>query len=168
VWAGAQAFFSHQANGSLLIDKDGTVRGSTLLAQNFADAKYFHPRPSAAGTGYDATSSSGTNLGPTSQKLADSIKAAVTAYRTENALPDTNSVPADAVTSSGSGLDPHISVANAQLQAPRVARARRLPLNRVLSLITKDTDARSWGVFGETGVNVLLLNRDLDRETANQ
>jgi potassium-transporting ATPase KdpC subunit len=168
VWAGAQAFFHDQANGSLLTDKDGTVRGSALLAQNFASAKYFHPRPSAAGMGYDATSSSGTNFGPTSQKLADSIKAAVIAYRMENALPDASSVPADAVTSSGSGLDPHISVANAQLQAPRVARARQLPLNRVLSLITQDTDARSWGVFGETGVNVLLLNRDLDREAVNQ
>ncbi len=168
VWAGAQAFFSRQANGSLITDKDGTVRGSALLAQNFASAKYFHPRPSAAGTGYDATSSSGTNLGPTSQKLADSIKAGVAAYRTENKLADNEPVPADAVTSSGSGLDPHISVANAQLQAPRVAQARLLPLDRVLALVAADTDARNWGVFGETGVNVLQLNRDLDRETAGR
>jgi potassium-transporting ATPase KdpC subunit len=168
VWAGAQAFFHDQANGSLLTDKDGTVRGSALLAQNFTSTKYFHPRPSAAGTGYDAASSSGTNLGPTSRKLADSVEAAIAAYRAENALAETEPVPADAVTSSGSGLDPHIGVANARLQAPRVARARRLPLDRVLALVARHTNDRSWGLFGETGVNVLLLNRDLDRETANQ
>ena len=163
VWAGAQAFFADRANGSLIRDKDGTVHGSTLLAQSFAADKYFQPRPSAAGTGYDATSSSGTNLGPTSQKLNDSIKAAVAAYRTINGLAADASVPADAVTSSGSGLDPHISPANARLQAARVARARGLALAQVQSLIASATRERDWGVFGEPTVNVLRLNLALDQ-----
>ncbi len=163
VWAGAQALFPHQANGSLITDKDGTVRGSLLLAQNFSSDKYFQPRPSAAGTGYDATSSSGTNLGPTSRKLADSIKAAIAAYRAANGLAADAAVPADAVTSSGSGLDPHISPANAQLQAARVARARGLPSSRVQLLVQQDTRGRDWGVLGESTVNVLRLNLDLDR-----
>ena len=162
VWAGGQALFADKANGSLLTEPDGTVRGSLLLAQNFASDKYFQPRPSAAGTGYDATSSSGTNLGPTSQKLADSIKAAVAAYRTTNGLAADVAVPADAVTSSGSGLDPHISVANAQLQAARVAKARSLPLEKVQALIAAQTEDRDWGVFGESRVNVLRLNHVLD------
>ena len=135
VWAGAQALFPAQANGSLVTAADGTVRGSALLAQSFTGDKYFQPRPSAAGTGYDATSSAGTNLGPTSRKLADSIKAAVAAYRTTNGLAADAAVPADAVTSSGSGLDPHISVANAELQAARVAKARGLPLPQVRALV---------------------------------
>jgi K+-transporting ATPase ATPase C chain len=163
VWAGAQALFSVKANGSLIVDRDGTLRGSALLAQNFSSAKYFQPRPSAAGTGYDATGSSGTNLGPTSQKLADSIKAAVAAYRTANGLAANAAVPADAVTSSGSGLDPHISVANAQLQAVRVAQARHLPPARVRTLVAAHTADRDWGVFGEPGVNVLTLNLALDQ-----
>lgn len=162
VWGGAQLLFPAKANGSLVTDATGTVRGSALLAQNFTSDKYFQPRPSAAGTGYDATSSSGTNLGPTSQKLADSIKAAVAAYRTANGLAPDDAVPADAVTSSGSGLDPHISVANAQLQATRVAKARRLSLNQVQSLIALHTEGRDLGILGEAGVNVLLLNRSLD------
>ena len=163
VWAGAQAFLTDQANGSLVTDKDGTVRGSRLLAQNFASDKYFQPRPSAAGTGYDATSSSGTNFGPTSQKLNDSIKAAVAGYRTANGLAADAAVPADAVTSSGSGLDPHISPANAALQAARVAKARHLPLAQVQALIRQVTLARDWGVFGEPTVNVLQINQALDR-----
>jgi K+-transporting ATPase ATPase C chain len=163
VWAGAQALFPAKANGSLIVDRDGTVRGSALLAQNFSSAKYFQPRPSAAGTGYDAANSSGTNLGPTSQKLADSIKAAIAAYRTANGLATDAAVPADAVTSSGSGLDPHISVANAQLQAVRVALARQLPPARIEALIAVHTAARDWGVFGEPGVNVLTLNLALDQ-----
>jgi len=163
VWAGAQALFADRANGSLLVDPDGTVRGSALLAQNFSSDKYFQPRPSAAGTGYDAANSSGTNFGPTSQKLADSVKTSVAAYRAANGLAPNASVPADAVTSSGSGLDPHISLANARLQAPRVARARGLPVEKVLALIETRTDGRSFGVLGEPGVNVLLLNLDLDR-----
>jgi K+-transporting ATPase ATPase C chain len=163
VWAGGQALFADKANGSLITAPDGTVRGSLLLAQNFASDKYFQPRPSAAGTGYDATNSSGTNFGPTSQKLADSIKAAVAAYRTTNGLAADASVPADAITSSGSGLDPHISVANAGLQAARVAKARGLPLEKVQALIAASTEDRDWGVLGEPRVNVLQLNLTLDR-----
>jgi len=163
VWVGGQALFPAKANGSLIVDPDGAVRGSAMLAQNFTSEKYFQPRPSAAGTGYDATSSSGTNLGPTSQKLADSVKAAVAAYRTGNGLGADAPVPADAVTSSGSGLDPHISVANAGIQAGRVARARGLPLAQVEALIAQSTQGRDLGVLGEPGVNVLLLNLALDR-----
>ena len=163
VWAGGQAWFSAKANGSLIVDRDGTVRGSALLAQNFSSDKYFQPRPSAAGTGYDATSSSGTNLGPTSQKLADSIKAAVAAYRTTNGLSADAPVPADAVTSSGSGLDPHISVANAEIQAVRVAQARHLPLATVQALVAAHTEDRDLGVLGDVRVNVLKLNLALDQ-----
>lgn len=166
VWAGGQLLFPAKANGSLVVDADGTVRGSALLAQRFTSARYFHPRPSAAGAGYDANGSSGTNLGPTSRKLAGMIQAAVAAYRAENQLAADAAVPADAVTSSASGLDPHISVANAELQAARVARARLLSLERVRALIGQSTDARQLGVLGEPGVNVLLLNRALDAATA--
>ena len=162
VWAGGQLLFTDKANGSLVIDKDGAVRGSRLLAQNFSSDKYFQPRPSAAGTGYDATASSGTNLGPTSQKLADNIKATVAAYRTANVLSADTSVPADAVTSSSSGLDPHISVANAQFQAARVAKARGVSIESVQRLVAEYTEDRDWSVFGEIRVNVLLLNRALD------
>jgi K+-transporting ATPase ATPase C chain len=182
VWAGAQALFSRQANGSLIIDPDGTVRGSTLLAQNFSSDRYFQPRPSAAGTGYDATSSGGTNFGPTSAKLAngshakdasgkgvddpgnfDGVKDLVVAYRMANGLKEGESVPADAVTRSGSGLDPHISVANAQLQTARVARARHLPVETVQALVTAHTEGRDWTVLGEPRVNVLQLNVALDQ-----
>lgn len=181
VWAGAQTFFRDQANGSLIIDQTGQIRGSKLLAQNFSSPGSFHPRPSAAGLGFDATASSGTNLGPTSAKLVngihlrdaagnpiddsqnfDGIKDLLAAYRVENGLAETQAVPADAVTRSASGLDPHISLANAQLQAPRVAQARNLPLERVLSLIAAQTESRDLGVFGEIGVNVLLLNLALE------
>ena len=162
VWAGAQAMFPAKANGSLLVDKSGAVRGSALLAQNFTSDKYFQPRASAAGTGYDATSSGGTNFGPTSQKLNDNIKAAVAAYRTSNGLAADASVPADAVTQSCSGLDPHISVANALIQAPRVAKARGMQVDAVRILIAENTDGRDLGLLGEPGVNVLLLNVALD------
>src|SRR5471032_3204466 len=145
VWAGAQALFADKANGSLVSDQDGTVRGSALLAQNFSSDKYFQPRPSAAGTGYDATSSGGTNFGPTSQKLSDSIKAAVAAYRTSNGLAADAAVPADAVTLSASGLDPHISLSNALLQAPRVAKARGIALGKVEALMTTATEGRDVG-----------------------
>jgi K+-transporting ATPase ATPase C chain len=166
VWAGAQAFFADKANGSLVTDKSGAVRGSLLLAQSFTSDKYFQPRPSAAGTGYDATSSGGTNFGPTSQKLNDSIKAAVAAYRTANGLAADAPVPADAVTSSASGLDPHISLANAGLQAARVAKARSFPLPQVQAIVTQTAHDRDWGIFGEPTVNVLELNLALDRLAA--
>ncbi len=163
VWAGAQALFARQANGSLITDAEGVVRGSALLAQNFSSDKYFQPRASAAGTGYDATSSGGTNFGPTSQKLNDSIKAAVSAYRTSNGLAADAPVPADAVTSSASGLDPHISVANALLQAARVGRVRGMSLAQVQALVEANTEGRDLGFLGEPGVNVLKLNLALNR-----
>jgi potassium-transporting ATPase KdpC subunit len=159
----SQALFHDKANGSLIVDKDGVVRGSKLLAQGFTSAKYFHPRPSAAGNGYDAASSGGSNLGPTSQKLNDAIKDRVAAYRKENGLTENHSVPADAVTASGSGLDPHISVRNAELQSPRVAKARSLSEEKVRELIQQYIDERNLGVFGEPGVNVLELNLALDQ-----
>ena len=162
VYGIAQAGFSHKANGSLIQSREGKLLGSELLAQNFTSDKYFHPRPSAAGTGYDAANSSGTNLGPTSQKLMDSIKAAVAQYRKENNLPSDTLVPGDAVTSSGSGLDPHISEKNASLQTARVAKARALTENKVREMISKYTDGRVFGVFGDPGVNVLKLNLALD------
>ena len=160
----SQAFFHDKANGSLIVDKDGAVRGSKLLAQGFTAEKYFHPRPSAAGTGYDAANSGGSNLGPTSQKLNDAIKDRVDAYRKENGLSENEAVPADAVTASGSGLDPHISLQNAELQIPRVAKARGTTEEKVRELIQQNTDARDLGVFGEPGVNVLQLNLALDQQ----
>jgi potassium-transporting ATPase KdpC subunit len=158
----AQVVFPNKANGSLILDKNGTVRGSTLIGQNFFGAKYFHPRPSAAGNGYDPTSSGGSNLGPTSQKLNDAIKDRIAAYRAENGLTETDSIPADAVTASGSGLDPHISLRNAELQMPRVAKARGLSEDKVRALIEQNTDAPSLGFLGDPGVNVLKLNLALD------
>lgn len=165
VWAGGQALFADKANGSLIVDQDGTVRGSALLAQSFTSEKYFQPRPSAAGTGYDASASSGTNLGPTSQKLADAIKERVTSYRTANGLASDAPVPADAVTASGSGLDPHISVANANLQLARVARVRSVSEDQVRMLVAKYSSNRDLGFLGEPTVNVLLLNQALDQGT---
>ncbi len=161
VWALAQGLFSHKANGSL-VRVDGRVVGSSLLAQGFAGAAYFHPRPSAAGQGYDAANSSGTNLGPTSKRLADDVKQRVAAYRAENGLPADAPVPADAVTSSASGLDPDISVENARVQADRVARARGLPPEEVLRKIAVHTETRSLMILGEPRVNVLMVNLDLD------
>jgi len=162
VWAGAQLLFPRQANGSLVTDKDGTVRGSLLLAQNFSRNSYFQPRPSAAGTGYDAANSSGTNLGPTIQQLSDRIKTAVAAYRATNNLSASAAVPADAVTSSGSGLDPHISPANAIIQSTRVAKARGVAPAKIQALVADYTRDRDLGFFGEPTVNVLQLNRALD------
>ena len=162
VYGIGQLVFPHKANGSLIESRDRKLLGSELLGQTFTSDKYFHPRPSAAGTGYDATNSGGTNLGPTSQKLMDSVKAAVEQYRKENNLPADSLVPADAVTSSASGLDPHISVKNALLQVPRVAKARTLSEDKVRKFVSKYTDGRSLGIFGEPGVNVLKLNLALD------
>jgi K+-transporting ATPase ATPase C chain len=159
----AQAAFHDKANGSLIVDKDGAVRGSRLLGQGFTAEKYFHPRPSAAGNGYDAANSSGSNLGPTSQKLNDSIKGNIETYRKENGLKENEPVPADAVTSSGSGLDPHISLRNAELQVARVAKARGLPAEQVLGLVRANTDSSDLGILGEPGVNVLRLNLALDK-----
>jgi K+-transporting ATPase ATPase C chain len=158
----SQALFPAKANGSLIVDAKGTVRGSQLLGQPFTADKYFHPRPSAAGNGYDATSSGGSNLGPTSQKLHDSIAQNVSDYRTQNGLATNAPVPADAVTASGSGLDPHISVENARLQAPRVAKARGLEIEKVQILISHFTDQPDFGIIGVAGVNVLELNLALD------
>ena len=159
----AQAMFHYQANGSLIVDANGTVRGSKLLGQQFTADKYFQSRPSAAGNGYDATSSGGSNLGPTSSNLATTIAQRIADYRTQNGLATNALVPADAVTASGSGLDPHISLRNAQLQAPRIAKARNLSMEKVLALIRANTDPASLGFLGEPGVNVLMLNLALDR-----
>ena len=144
------------------MDKEGTIRGSRLLGQNFSGEKYFHPRPSAAGNGYDAANSGGSNLGPTSQKLNDAIKERIEAYRKENGMKEAEVVPADAVTTSGSGLDPHISLKNAEIQTERVAKARALSTEKVRELITQNTDSADLGFLGEPGVNILSLNLALD------
>lgn len=162
VYGVAQLALPRQANGSLIVTKDGTVRGSELLGQDFTEAKHFHPRPSAAGNGYDAANSGGSNLGPTSRKLDDLIKKRIAAYRTENGLSKQTEVPADAVNASGSGLDPHISPGNAELQLPRVAKARNLSQTKIHELIAENTDQPGFGVLGEPGVNVLKLNLALD------
>jgi K+-transporting ATPase ATPase C chain len=158
-----QALFHDRANGSLLRDSNGTIRGSRLLGQQFTGDKYFHSRPSSAGNGYDATSSGGSNLGPTSQKLRDSIAQNLADYRSQNGLATNAPVPADAVTASASGLDPHISPENAGLQVPRIAKARRLGQEAIRNLIREHTDAPDLGLLGDPGVNVLTLNLALDR-----
>jgi K+-transporting ATPase ATPase C chain len=168
----AQIAFKHRADGSLVKDSKGDVVGSSLVGQLFVDAndnpdpKYFQPRPSAAGTnGYDPLGpSGGTNLGPSNPKLLDAVAQRVSDYRTLNGLDSTTAVPVDAVTASASGLDPHISVANANLQAARVANGRNLSIDLVQSLIGKHTEGRQWGVLGEKVVNVLELNLDLDQQ----
>ena len=163
VFAAAQLLFPHQANGSLLVDKSGAVRGSALLAQNFTGAQYFHPRPSAAGAnGFDPTSSSGSNLGPTSSNLVANITANIATYRSDNNLATNVPVPADAVTESASGLDPHITPANAEIQIARVAKARGLSVERVRELVKENTAGRDLGFFGEPRVNVMTLNFALD------
>jgi K+-transporting ATPase ATPase C chain len=184
VYGLGQALFPWKANGSL-IDKDGkpatpeNAVGSRLLGQAFTSARYFHLRPSAAGSGYDAANSSGTNLGPISDKFLNGVaddpntkdvdesfagvKQLVQSYREENGLAPDALVPADAVTRSGSGLDPHITARNARLQVARVAKERGLPEDRVRALIEENTEKRDWGIFGEEGVNVTMLNIALDR-----
>jgi len=162
VYGLSQAFFREKANGSLIVGSNGIVRGSSLIGQGFADRKYFHPRPSAAGNGYDAAASSGSNLGPTSQKLADAVKDRVAAYRAENGLGPDDSVPADAVTASGSGLDPHISPRNAELQIPRIAQMRGIAADKVRELVRQYTDEPDLGILGDARVNVVRLNLALD------
>jgi K+-transporting ATPase ATPase C chain len=182
VWGLGNVFFRSQANGSLIRNASGQVIGSALLAQSFTKAQYFQPRPSAAGSGYDPTASGGTNLGPTSDKLIngihkpnlkngqpdpsdfDGVKDLAAEYRTENGLPANALVPVDAVTRSASGLDPDISVANAELQAPRVAKARGVSVDKVDDAITANTTGRGLGFLGEPCVNVLEINLDLDKQ----
>jgi potassium-transporting ATPase KdpC subunit len=157
----AQVAFPGRSDGSF-VERNGVVVGSELLGQSFPDQRYFQPRPSAAGDGYDGAASSASNLGPTNQDLLTAVSARVAAYRKLNGLARGAEVPVDAVTSSGSGLDPHISPENARLQAPRVARTRGVPVDQVLALVEDHTDGRSLGFLGEPGVNVLALNLALD------
>lgn len=161
VRAVARGLFPGEANGSL-VRAGREVVGSSLIGQGFSGPSYFHPRPSAAGGGYDAANSSGTNLGPTSKKLLEDVRQRAAAYRAENGLAPDAQVPADAVTSSASGLDPHISPENARLQAGRVALARGVPVEEVLRKIAAHTEPRSLMILGEPRVNVLMLNLDLD------
>jgi potassium-transporting ATPase KdpC subunit len=163
IWLGAQFFFHEQANGSLIKNKSGEPIGSTLIGQNFTLSKYFHPRPSAAGSGYDASSSSGTNLGPNNKKLIDTIKDFSLQYRKENYLTLETYLPTDAVTHSASGLDPHISPENAHLQSLRIAQTRGLPQQTITELIINHIETRFIGIFGEAHVNVLKLNLALDQ-----
>ena len=166
VWAVGKAAFNHRADGSL-VNANGKVVGSSLLGQSFADkdgnpiAKYFQPRPSEHN--YDPGNSGGSNLGPSNPKLWDDVRARVIAYRQLNGLADSASVPVDAVTESGSGLDPDISIANALDQAPRVAKTRGLPDATVINLVHAHTNGRQWGILGEKTVNVLDLNLALDK-----
>ena len=179
VWGLSQALFSYKSNGSLILGADGkTPIGSELLGQQFAGVQYFQPRPSAAGSGYDPSSSGGTNLGPTSDKLLNGIvdnpetkdvdesfagvKQLAAAYRTTNGLADTVEIPSDAVTRSASGVDPHISPANARLQGARIAKARNTSSANIETLIDANTDPRGLGLLGEAGVNVLRLNLAMD------
>jgi potassium-transporting ATPase KdpC subunit len=183
VTAVAQLGFRDKANGSLVENADGDTVGSSRIGQNFTEPRYFHPRPSAAGDGYDPTLSSGSNLGPTNPKLLvgekddpatpdvdesfAGVEQRAAAYREENGLADGAPVPVDAVTASGSGLDPDISVANARLQASRVADERGLSVDRVLEIVDDHTDGRALGILGEKAVNVLELNLALDRMSSN-
>lgn len=164
VTAVGQTAFKDKANGSI-IKVDGVAVGSSLLGQTFTEPQYFHPRPSAAGDGYDALASSASNLGPSNQDLLDAVTERATAYRSENGLAADELVPVDAVTASASGLDPQISPANAAIQAGRVALARGVPLATVLAAVARHTSDRPLGFLGEKGVNVLELNLDLDRSS---
>jgi K+-transporting ATPase ATPase C chain len=157
----AQVLFARQANGSL-VTVNGRVVGSALIGQPFARPEYFHPRPSAAGSGYDAAASAGTNKGPTDLKLADTLIAGAVNDAVTNDGAQKGRIPSDMVTASGSGLDPHISPGNAQLQVARVARARGVDSARVRAIVDAHTEGRQFGFFGEPRVNVLLLNIAID------
>jgi potassium-transporting ATPase KdpC subunit len=158
----AQTIFPRQANGSL-IERNGTVIGSEIIGQNFTRPEYFHPRPSAAGMGYDASSSGGSNLGPTNPALADRLAKDAAQFRKDN--PDyAGAIPADAITASGSGLDPEISPANALAQVARVAKVRGVPVSAMEDLVRANTQQRDLGVLGEPRVNVLNLNLALDQQ----
>jgi potassium-transporting ATPase KdpC subunit len=159
----AQVAFPERADGSLL-ERGGETVGSRLVGQAFTAPRYFHPRPSAAGDGYDAMASSPSNLGPTNEALVAAVRQRAAAYRRDNGLAAGARVPVDALTASGSGLDPHISPANARLQAARVARSRGRPLAEVLALVRVHTSGRALGFLGEPGVHVLELNLALDGE----
>lgn len=154
----SQALFPKQANGSLIV-RNGQVVGSRLLAQGFSGDKYFHPRPSAAGNGYDPLSSGGSNLGPTNQALVTRVAQDVAKLQQEQ---PGKRVPADMVTTSGSGLDPDISPASADFQVARVAKARGVSEDQIRGIVAKHTLGRQWGIFGEARVNVLELNLELD------
>jgi K+-transporting ATPase ATPase C chain len=156
----SQLFFRYKANGQLII-KNGKVIGSSIIGQGFAGPQYFHSRPSAAGNGYDAANSGGSNLGPTNQKLIARVEGDVSAAQSEN--PGTP-VPIDMVTTSASGFDPHITPANAQFQLPRVARARGISIEQLQAVVSKHTEGQQFGILGEPRVNVLELNLDLDQQ----
>ena len=160
VTALAQAVFPDQANGQLVV-RNGQVVGSRLLAQRFSSPAYFHPRPSAAGAGYDAANSAGSQLGPTNRKLVETVRQNVETARREN---PGRPIPIDLVTASASGLDPHISPAAAEFQVPRVARARGISEDRLRGLVREHTEGRQWGFLGEPRINVLELNLALDRQ----
>jgi len=178
IWGCGQLLFPFQANGSLKYNASGQLIGSQIIGQQFTSAKYFHPRPSAAGSGYDAANSGGTNLGPTSSKLFsgtvndpttndtdesfNGVEQLAKAYRDENGLSANDSIPVDAVTRSASGLDPDISPRNAFLQASRIGKERNLSPQKIRSLINAMTESRFLGIFGDPRVNVLQLNLSLD------
>jgi K+-transporting ATPase ATPase C chain len=161
VWLLAQGLFPTKANGSVIV-RDGKIIGSALIGQGFSDPRYFHPRPSVAGRGYDAMNSGGSNLGPISKDLVDTVRRRAAEYRKENGIPAGSTVPVDAVTASASGLDPHISIENAILQAPRVAKARGMSVAAVRRQIEVATERRTLGLLGSPRVNVFLLNLALD------
>ena len=165
VWGIGQTFFHHKANGSL-ITRDGKVIGAEIIGQHFAGERFFHGRPSSAGTdGYDASASGGTNWGPTSKKLLDAIRQRTTQYADTKPA---GGIPADAVTASCSGVDPHISPENAASQSARVARANGLPPSQVDDMVRGRTERRFLGIYGEPHVNVLLLNLDVKDATAKK
>ncbi|MER3633106.1 MAG: potassium-transporting ATPase subunit C [Blastocatellia bacterium] len=160
VWSVGQVIFPHQANGSLIKNEKGEIIGSELIGQQFSAAEYFHSRPSEAGIGYDAVASSGSNLGPTSKKLIERVETEVDKLNTENSK---MAIPADLVTTSASGLDPHISPAAAEFQIPRVAKQRNISEPELQQIVQKFTEGRRFGILGEPRVNVLLLNLELDK-----